>query len=98
MEVRIPNRLFAEHNLAVDDGGDFAIAAPEIEADAATVQVAAERFGHCLARREIARGDDFNRVVVNLLPDQVRVEFAGGRVTEVLLQLLRDGRRTIEVN
>ena len=45
---------------AVDDRRDLAVAAAEIEADPAAIQVAAERPGDRAFRRQFARGDDLD--------------------------------------
>ena len=41
LEVRVPGDLLGEHDLAVDEGGGLAVAAAEVEADAAALEVAA---------------------------------------------------------
>ena len=48
--VRVPLDLLAPDDAAVDDGGHLAIAAAEIEADAAAVEVPAERRAVRIAR------------------------------------------------
>ena len=52
--VRVPDRLFAEDDAAVDDRRDLAIAAAEIEPDPASFEMTAERLGFRVLRREIA--------------------------------------------
>ena len=52
--VRIPHRLVAEDDPAVDDRRDLAIAAAEIEADAAALEMAAERLA-CRSARPAGR-------------------------------------------
>ena len=55
LEVRVPGDLLGEHDLAVDEGGGLAVAAAEVEADAAAVEVAllacsVENTSPCWAR------------------------------------------------
>jgi hypothetical protein len=42
--VRIPDRFVAEHDLAIDDGRHLAVAAAEVKADTAPLEMPAERL------------------------------------------------------
>ena len=75
--ARVPHHLFAEHDLAVDDRAGLAVARAEIKADAAAVEVAAERRGHLLGIRHSlgARHDYLERVLVDAA-HEVEIELA----------------------
>ena len=47
LEIRVPDRLVAEHHLALDHRRHLAVAAAEVEADAAPVQVPPQRARRC---------------------------------------------------
>ena len=96
MKIWIPHSLLAEHDLAIHHRGHFAIASAEIEADAASIEMAPERFGHSTRRRKFMRDDNLDGMVVNFLADDVRVELARGRLAKVLRQLVADCLRPIE--
>ncbi len=57
---RIPGNLIAEDDLAIDDGGAFAVAGAQVEADAAAFQVAAQRRGGFALVRAGIVGDALN--------------------------------------
>ena len=81
--IRIPDRLVAEDDRPVDERRDLAIAAAEIEADAATVKMTAERPRLRVLGRQIARVHDLQRMIEHPLADQVGIESAGRRVAVV---------------
>src|SRR6185295_6653834 len=93
-----PNDLFAEDGFAVDNRGDFAIAAAQIKTDAAAVQVAAERGGGFAGGRNIFRKDNFERLFVNTVPHNVGVELAGAAFFVMALELGVELRRAVEIN
>ena len=45
LRAGVPGHLVAEDHLAIDDGGALAVAGAQVEADAAAIQVAAQRRG-----------------------------------------------------
>jgi hypothetical protein len=96
--VGIPFRLVAEHDAAVDDGGGLAIAAAEVEADPAPVQMPPQRLGDRPLRRQIARTHDLERAIEHPLADQVRVESTSGGVAVVRGQLGGGHRRPVDVD
>ena len=76
--ARLPDDLLAEDRLAVDHRGDLAVGGAQVEADAAAVQVAAQRLA-ALARRGhfgSVAGHDGERVRVDLLAHEVVIELA----------------------
>ena len=98
MKIRIPNRLLAEHDLAINDRRRLAVAAAQIKADAAAVKVAAQRFALRAFRRNVLRVHHFERMIEHLGGDKVRVELAGGLVAIMRGQLRGEWRRAIEIN
>ena len=71
-------RLVAEDHLAVDDRGALAVAGAEVEADAAAVQVPAERRGGLALLRSGVEGGALDRhgPAVDALAHEVVVEGA----------------------
>ena len=59
----IPRHFLGENRLAIDHGGDFVIARPEIEADATPLQVPAQGFRRGLLRRQVGGVNDLERVI-----------------------------------
>ena len=98
LEVGVPDGFVAEDDGAVDDGGDFAVAAAEVEADAAAVEVASERTRGGAGRGWGAGDGDFERVVVDALTDEVGIEAAGGGFAEVAGELIGQCLRAVEVD
>ena len=96
--VRVPLELFAPDDSAVHERRHLAVAPAEVEPDAAAVEVPAERRGGGPRGRQIRRRDHLDRVAVDAVPDDRRVEAARGAVAEMSAQPLdqRDGR--VEVN
>jgi hypothetical protein len=52
LRAGVPGHLIAEDHLAIGDGGALAVAGAQVEADAAAIQVAAERRGGSPVPRE----------------------------------------------
>ena len=98
LEVGVPDGFVAEDDGAVDDGGDFAVAAAEVEADAAAVEVASEGAGGGARGGRVGGGDDFDGMVVDAFADEVGIEAAGGGVAEVAGELIGQGWRAVEVD
>ncbi|MEZ4767990.1 MAG: hypothetical protein R2844_06125 [Caldilineales bacterium] len=73
---RLPDDLVAPYRLPVEHGRHFEVGRAQVEADAAAVQVAAERLaGFLLRRRLVGRaGDDCERPLVDGLAHEVIVE------------------------
>ena len=92
---RLPDDLFAEDRLAVDDGRHLHVRSPEVEADPAAVEVAPQRLAGLARRRDLAgaAGDDRERPAVHLLAHEAVVERPGavGRVRP--RDVLADRRR-----
>ena len=76
LEVRIPLHLVREHHLAVDDGRRLAVAAAEVEADPAALQVPSERPLRLLRARQRARRPDLDRRAEHAPAEEVAVEGA----------------------
>ena len=91
--VGIPFGLLAPDDAAVDDRRHLAVAAPEIEADAAAVEVPAELGGRRSLRRQLVRRHHLDRVTVDALADDLRVEAAGRACRENARAALRPERR-----
>jgi hypothetical protein len=96
--VRVPFRLIAEDDASVDHSGDLAVAATQIEPDAAAVEISSERLRLRTFRRHVARVDDGKLVTEHQLADEVRVESSGLRIAIVGDEVLCQGRRAIDVN
>ena len=71
LEVRIPFRLLAEHNFAINHRCCFAITAAEIETDTTTAEMTTKRFCQSAFWRDVARVDDFNPVIEHLFADDL---------------------------
>ena len=76
LEIWVPHRFLAENHLAVHDGRHLAVAAPEVEADAAAVQVPAQRSGAAPLRRQGLRMHHLDGVVEHPLAHEVRIKLA----------------------
>ena len=98
LEIRVPDGFVAEHDLAFDDRRHFAVAAAEVEADAAPVQMAAQRSGAAAFGRQGFRMDHLDRVIEHPLAHEVRVELARGCLAIMRRQLRGQRRRPVEVN
>ena len=96
--VRVPLRLVAEDDAAVDHCGDLAVAATQIEPDAAAVEISSERLRLRTFRRHVARVHDGKLVTEHQLADEVRVESSGLRIAIVRDEVLGQGRRAVDVN
>src|SRR5690349_19795551 len=96
LEIRIPNSLFAEDDFSVDNGGGFSVAAAEIEADAAAIEMASECGGGVSFSGELARMNDFKRMIEHTFGDDVRVKFASRCVAIVRRKFVCERRRTLK--
>lgn len=94
----IPDDFFGEDGDAILDGGDFAIGAAEVEADAAAVEVAAEGRGGGAFGGELGGVDDFEGFFVDAFAHDVGVELAGGGVGVVGAELVGEFARAVEVD
>src|SRR5882762_9699128 len=98
LKIGVPDGLVVEDNLAVDDRGDFTVAAAEIEADATTVEMPAQRCRAASFGRKVAGMDDFQRMYKHALRDHIRIKSTRRRRAIILGQLCRERCRPIEVN
>ena len=97
--VGIPLRLLAPHDAPVDDGRHLAIAAAQVEADAASVEVPAERRRGVRTRgRKVAGRHDLDRVIVDALADDLGVEAAVRGVAIIRPQSFRHAGRRVEMD
>jgi hypothetical protein len=78
LEVRVPNSLIAEHDLSVYEGGDLSVAAAEVEADAAAIEMAAKGSSAAPFGRQLIRMHDFDGMIEHTFANDFGVEFAGG--------------------
>ena len=76
LEVGVPDDFLAELHFAVDDCRRFSVAAAEVESDPATVEVAADRPGLGVFRRQFSAANHLDRLPVVPNTDHVVVKFA----------------------
>src|SRR5262245_31790923 len=73
---RIPDCFFAEDTLAVDDRRDLPVASAQIKSEAATVQMASERFARRANRWNLRDVHDLKGAFVNSAAHDLRVKLA----------------------
>ena len=95
LEIRVPRDLLGEHDLAVDDRRSLPVAAADVEADPAALEVAAHREPRVAFLRELLGGDglDAERPAVDLVPHERMVEFPVPAGSVDGRQVARDLRR-----
>ena len=92
LEVRVPDHLVGEDDLAVDDRRALAVGAAEVEADATAVEVAAEGLRRLPGGRELpADGLDLDRLAEHAPADEVAVEGAEALLGVGRREHARDG-------
>ena len=97
LRVGIPLHLLAPHHLAVDHRRRLAVAAPQVEADAAAVEVPAQRGGAGALGRQLAGGHHLERAAEDPLAHRLGIEAAGGAVAVVGGEPGRQLGRPVEV-
>ena len=98
LEIRIPLRLLAEDDFAINHRRRLAIAAAEIEADATTFQIAAQRIRPCAFCGDVAGANDFDRMIIHPFADDLGIKFPGGVIAIMRGQPGRKISRAIEMN
>ncbi len=98
LRIRIPNDFLAENHFSINDGGRLAIAAAQIEANPATVQVTAQRRGGGAGGRNVPSDNDFEGPLVNPVAHDIGVEFARCVFLEMPAQGLANRVRAIPIN
>ena len=78
LEVRVPDHFLGINYFPIHHGGAFAVGTAQVKTDAASVQVAAQCHGAGVFLGKFFHGNlfHFNRGAVNLLADEIPVEFA----------------------
>src|SRR5438045_988417 len=99
MCARVPSDFFGEDDLGVDDRRSFPITGAQIETNPAAIEMASERSGDLVRRREaFGRGETkFERALINLLHDR-SVEVARWRLMIILLEPRAQVRRSREMD
>ena len=77
LKIRVPRHLLGEDDAPVDDCGALAIRAAEVEADAAAIQVAAQRHGGFAGRGHVGEiaGLDGELPAIDLAAHELGIEF-----------------------
>ena len=96
--VGVPLRLLAPDDAAVDERRHLAVAAAEVEPDAAPLEVPAEVRGARALRRKRRGGHDLDRAVVDALADDLGVEASRRGVAKVPAQPVDELGRRVEVD
>src|SRR6266404_568883 len=98
LKIGIPNCLFAEHDLSVDDRGGLSIAAAEVETYATAFEVTSERRRAVAFCGKFTGMNDFERMIEHALRDNIRIEFSSCCVAIVGGEFCGQGRGTLEMN
>src|SRR5687767_12769682 len=100
MASRVPGDFFAEDGLAVLDGGNFAVAGAEVEANPAAVPMRAQWRSAIAGWRQLldSARNDFKGALIDFRAHDFCVEPARGCVAKVALQLVSEFGRAGKVD